>query len=308
MKAILFAGQGSQQEKMGEDFYLSDSFAKDFYDKLDDDLKDIILNADLDTISKTENTQPAMIAYQTMISELFKEDGINFDYTAGLSIGEYASLAYSGVITSEEAIEIAKIRGKLMADVGANLNSGMIAVLGMDEETIEKYCVEVSDEDSRVEISNLNCPGQIVVSGDKEALDRLKISIEDQARRLVELNTSGPFHTTYMIQVEAELLDLFESYEFKEEQVEIAYNLVGRPREDDEDLKGIMARQVSHTVRFQECIEYLLERGVNTFVEVGFGGVLRGFVRKIDRNAKVYVIDSVENYENFVKEVKNGRE
>lgn len=305
MKAILFAGQGSQQEKMGEDFYLSDSFAKDYYDKLDEDLKNIIFESDMETISKTENTQPAMIAYQTMISEMFKEDGIVFDYTAGLSIGEYAALAHSEIITSEEAIEIAKIRGKLMAEVGAEINSGMIAVLGMDADVLEKYCQEVSDGESRVEISNLNCPGQIVVSGDIEALNRLKISIEDQARRLVELNTSGPFHTTYMIPVEEELSKLFDKYEFKNENVEIPYNFIGRPREDDEDIKEIMAKQVSHTVRFQECIEFLIERGVDTFVEVGFGGVLRGFIRKIDRKANVYVIDSIENYECFVKEVKN---
>lgn len=306
MKAILFAGQGSQEEKMGEDFYLSDSFAKDYYDSLDRDLREKILKADLETISKTENTQPAMIAYQTMISEMFKLDGIEFDYTAGLSIGEYAALAHSGVISSKEAIEIAKIRGQMMADTGANLKSGMIAVLGMDGETLESYCIEVSEEDSKVEISNLNCPGQIVVSGDRVALDRLKVSIEDQARRLVELNTSGPFHTSYMIPVEEELRELFKRYDFKREEVEIPYNFLGRPREDDEDVKEIMAKQVSHTVRFQECIEFLIDRGVDTFVEVGFGGVLRGFVRKINRKAKVYVIDSVESYEGFVKEVRNG--
>ena len=152
MKAILFAGQGSQQEKMGEDFYLSDSFAKDYYDKLDENLKEILFEADLETISQTENTQPAMIAYQTMISEMFKEDGVVFDYTAGLSIGEYAALAHSEVITSEEAIEIAQIRGKLMAEVGGKINSGMIAVLGMEAEELENYCQEVSDGDSRVEI------------------------------------------------------------------------------------------------------------------------------------------------------------
>lgn len=306
MKAILFAGQGSQQEEMGKDFYNSDSFAKDFYDTLGADLKEIILEADLETISKTENTQPAMIAYQTMVSEMFKEDGVEFDYTAGLSIGEYAALSHSGVLTSEEAIEIARTRGKLMGEVGNKLNSGMIAVLGMELETLEKFCQQVSDGDSKVEVSNINCPGQIVVSGDLEALSRLKTSIEDQARRLVELNTSGPFHTSYMIPVEEELTKLFNNYDFKEEQVEIPYNFLGRPREDDEEIKEIMAKQVSHTVRFQECIEFLIERGVDTFVEVGFGGVLRGFIKKIDRKAEVYVIDSYENYQCFLKEVNNG--
>lgn len=306
MKAILFAGQGSQQEEMGKDFYNSDSFAKDFYDTLDDDLKEIILEADLEKISKTENTQPAMIAYQTMVSEMFKEDGVEFDYTAGLSIGEYAALSHSEVLTSKEAIEIAKIRGKLMAEVGEELNSGMIAVLGMELEALEKFCQEVSDGESKVEVSNINCPGQIVVSGDVEALNRLKISIEDQARRLVELNTSGPFHTSYMIPVEEELSKLFNNYDFKEEKVEIPYNFLGRPREDDEEIKEIMAKQVSHTVRFQECIEFLIERGVDTFVEVGFGGVLRGFIKKINRKADVYVIDSFENYQCFLEEVNNG--
>lgn len=305
MIGILFSGQGSQQVNMGGDFYNSISFSKEYYDDLDENLKDLILNGDLETISKTKNTQPTLIAFQTMISELLKKDGIDFDYTAGLSIGEYASLAYSGVLTSKDAIEIAFIRGQLMEEIGETLNSKMVAVLGMDKEPIEKYCKEASSGDSFVEISNLNCPGQIVVSGKEEAVEKFIKLAKNEARRIIPLNTSGPFHTSYLKPVEEKLVDILNDYEFKEEETKIVYNLLGREKKDEEDPIYIMSKQVSNTVRFQESIEYLINKGVETFVEVGFGNVLKGFVRKIDRSKKVYVIDTLESYKEFIKEVKN---
>lgn len=306
MISILFSGQGSQQENMGGDFYEKYEFSKNYYDNLESDLKDLILKGDLETLSKTKNTQPALISYQTMVSELLKNENVKFDYTAGLSIGEYASLAHSNVISSNEAIEIAKIRGGLMEEIGEKLNSKMVAVIGMDKIDIENILSEVSNEKSKGEISNLNCPGQIVVSGETEAIERFIKLADDKARRIIPINTSGPFHTSYLKPVEEKLREVLSNFEFKEEEeTKVVYNLLGRERKSDENPVEIMAKQVSNTVRFQESIEYQIEKGVDTFVEVGFGNVLKGFVRKIDKTKKVYVIDSVESYEKFLSEVKN---
>lgn len=305
MISILFSGQGSQQENMGGDFYEKYEFSKNYYDNLESDLKDLILKGDLENLSKTKNTQPALISYQTMVSELLKNENLNFDYTAGLSIGEYASLAHSNVISSNEAIEIAKIRGGLMEEIGEKLNSKMVAVIGMDKIDIENILSEVSNEKSKGEISNLNCPGQIVVSGETEAIERFIKLADDKARRIIPINTSGPFHTSYLKPVEEKLREVLSNFEFKEEETKVVYNLLGRERKSDENPVEIMAKQVSNTVRFQESIEYQIEKGVDTFVEVGFGNVLKGFVRKIDKTKKVYVIDSVESYEKFLSEVKN---
>ena len=305
MISILFSGQGSQQENMGGDFYEKYEFSKNYYDNLESDLKDLILKGDLENLSKTKNTQPALISYQTMVSELLKNENVKFDYTAGLSIGEYASLAHSNVISSNEAIEIAKIRGGLMEEIGEKLNSKMVAVIGMDKIDIENILSEVSNEKSKGEISNLNCPGQIVVSGETEAIERFIKLADDKARRIIPINTSGPFHTSYLKPVEEKLREVLSNFEFKEEETKVVYNLLGRERKSDENPVEIMAKQVSNTVRFQESIEYQIEKGVDTFVEVGFGNVLKGFVRKIDKTKKVYVIDSVESYEKFLSEVKN---
>lgn len=305
MKAILFGGQGSQQVNMGGDFYEKFSFSKDYYDQLDPKLKDLLLKADLETLSTTRNTQPALIAYHTMISGLLKEAGIRFDYTAGLSIGEYGSLAYSGVITPKEAIEIAFLRGQIMEEVVEGIDSKMLAVLGTDRGTLEKACKEVSEKDSFVEISNLNCPGQIVVSGERAAVDRLANKIKDQAKRLIELNTSGPFHTSYLEKAEDKLREVLENYTFKEEEAKVVYNLLAREKQKSESCIDIMSKQVSKPVKFQESIEYLISQGVDSFVEVGFGNVLKGFIKRIDRSKKVYVIDGIDSYLDFINEVKN---
>lgn len=304
MKAIIFAGQGSQVEAMGQDFYETYPVAQAYYDDLGQDLRDMILQGDLETLSQTPNTQPALIGYQTMIIELFKEAGIDFDYTAGLSIGEYSALVQARVLKSQDAIEIAKVRGKLMDEAARDLDSKMLAIMGMGEEDLRVSTKEASRPGSLVEISNLNCPGQIVVSGEAEAVDRLEDLIKGQARRTVSLNTSGPFHTSYMEPVEKDLAKIFDSYDFKEEKIPLAYNYTGDFRKE-EKIQDLMAKQVSSTVRFEDILKRLVDSGVKTFVEVGFGGVIKGFVRRVDKTLQVVQIDSVENFKTYISEVKN---
>lgn len=308
MKAILFAGQGSQQAGMGKDFYENFDAAKSFYNGLNStvDIKDMSFNADLETISKTNITQPTMIAYQVMVSELLKAAGVEFDYTCGLSIGEYAALAQAEIITPEEAIEIATKRGAWMQEVGEAMTSKMVAVMGVDKDVLEEHLNNASEEDSVVEISNLNCPGQIVVSGDIAAVERLEGSLQGVARRLIPLNTSGAFHTSYMKDVGNKLGELFKDIDFKEGKTKVVYNYLGEELGNN-SIEDVMKYQVSHAVRFEECLEYMISQGVDTFVEVGFGGVLKGFIRKIDKTKTVYEINSVESLDSFLEEVKNGR-
>lgn len=305
MIGILFGGQGSQQIEMGKDFYENLEYSKNYYDSLDENLKNTILFGDLETLTETKNTQPALVAFQTMIGNLLKEENINIDATAGLSIGEYSSLAFADIITSKEAIEIATIRGKLMDEIGKEIKSKMVAILGGDIEIIKSHINKVNDKENFVEISNINCPGQIVVSGEESKIDEFVESIKDDVKRIIPLKTSGAFHTSYMNPVEDSLKNLFEDYEFKKENKIIPFNYLGRPLKEDENIKEIMSKQVSNTVLFQESIEYLIDNGVDTFIEVGFGNVLKGFIKKIDRNKKVYVIDTLESFYNFIEEVKN---
>ena len=231
--------------------------------------------------------------------------GITPDYTAGLSIGEYSSLVAAKVLKPSDAVEIASIRGKAMTKASEKINTGMVAVMGSDIETIDEVVRSISDKKDKVEIANLNCPGQVVISGEegkvKEAVEILK---EKGARRAIPLNVSGPFHTSYMEPVSKELIELFKNYEFSNEEIPVVYNLLGNIRKD-EDIKEIMSKQVMSSVKFQESIEYMISQGVDTFIEIGFGDVIKGFLKKIDRKLKVYSVNNLETIK-FLEEELNG--
>lgn len=164
---------------------------------------------------------------------------------------------------------------------------------------------KLSDDKNKVEIANLNCPGQIVISGEaskvEESIKELK---EAGARRAIPLNVSGPFHTSYMEPVAKELEEVFKEYDFYDEKIPVVYNLLGSVR-NNEDIKTIMTKQVKSTVKFQESIEYMISQGVDTFIEIGFGDVIKGFLKKIDRKLKVYSINNIESIKAFEKEFKN---
>ncbi|MDL2310665.1 ACP S-malonyltransferase [Peptostreptococcaceae bacterium OttesenSCG-928-C18] len=304
---FLYGGQGSQQEQMGKDLYENYSDVKDFYDSIniDFDIKDYSFNKDLATISKTRYTQPIMVAFQISVTKILKDMGIKPDYTAGLSIGEYSALEASGVIKEVEAVEIAEKRGLAMESASKSIDTGMVAVLGMDISVIDKVTKEVSDKNGKVEIANINCPGQVVISGEAKtvakAVEKLK---KAGARRTIPLNVSGPFHTSYMEPASKELVEIFKDYEFKREEVPVVYNLLGSVK-TTEDIKDIMINQVKSSVRFQESIEYMASQGVDTFVEIGFGDVIKGFLKKIDRKLKVYSANNIETI-NALKEVLNN--
>lgn len=301
---FLYGGQGSQQENMGKDLYENYDYIKKFYDglNLNFDIRDYSFNKDLDTISETKYTQPIMVAFQIAVTKILKDMGIKPDYVAGLSLGEYSALVASGVLNDVEAVKIAEYRGNAMTEASSSFETGMIAVMGMELSKIEEVLNSINEEENRVEIANLNCPGQIVISGEAskilEATERLK---EAGARRIRPLNVSGPFHTTYMKDVSEKLESYFKEYDFKEENIPVVYNLLGTVKNDG-NIKEIMTKQVMSTVRFQDSIEYMVEQGVDTFIEIGFKDVLKGFVRKINRDLKVYGANDTETI-NALKEV-----
>lgn len=304
---FLYGGQGSQQAGMGKDLYENYDYIKEFYDSinLDFDIKDYSFNKDLEIISETKYTQPIMVSFQIAVTKILNNLGINPSFVAGLSIGEYSALVASGVLKDIDAIEIANIRGKSMTKASSGINTGMVAVMGLEKEKIENVLEKLSDDKNKVEIANLNCPGQIVISGEaskvEESIKELK---EAGARRAIPLNVSGPFHTSYMEPVAKELEEVFKEYDFYDEKIPVVYNLLGSVR-NNEDIKTIMTKQVKSTVKFQESIEYMISQGVDTFIEIGFGDVIKGFLKKIDRKLKVYSINNIESIKAFEKEFKN---
>lgn len=304
---FLYGGQGSQQEKMGKDIYESYGYIKDFYNNLNlnFNIMDFSFNKNIDIISKTEYTQPIMVAFQIAITKVLITKNIIPIFLAGLSIGEYSALVAAGVLKDIDAVKIAEFRGREMSKASENIETGMLAVIGLSLAEIEKTLKLENDNVNKVEISNLNCPGQIVISGEKNKLEKIsKLLKEKGARKIIALNVSGPFHTSYMKPVSKKLESYFLNYNFNDEKTPIVYNLLGKTK-GVENIKDIMTKQVMSTVKFQESIEFMINKGVDTFIEIGFGNVLKGFVKKVDKNIKVYTVNNLETINEIEKVIIN---
>jgi len=292
-KAFMFSGQGAQFASMGKDFYELD-IVKDIYKrasiKLGYSLEEISFNED-DRLNQTIYTQPAIFTMCVAIFEVLKDKGIKPDYVLGLSLGEYAALYSALAFDLETGLEIIQARASIMQEVCDKTNGGMIAVLGMDREIVERVIKEFN-----YEIANYNCPGQIVVGGDKSLLKEVSEKlIENGAKRAIPLNVSGAFHTSYMDEASDKFNNFLQSASINEPNKNIIMNVTGKPY--DKDITKYMTNQVNSSVRFEDSIKYLIEQGVDEFIEIGPGKVLSGFVKKVDRKLSIKNIQFVSDLE-----------
>lgn len=294
---IIYAGQGSQVVGMGQSFYPNPIFDQNI------DLTELCFNGPLEKLSYTPNTQPCMVMIATIITDLLKKNEIIPDYTAGLSLGEYSALYLAGVFNQQQVIDLARFRGKVMQEAVEGLESEMIAVLGMEEKILKELCQEASSL-GIVSISNYNCPGQLVVAGEKRAVEKVKeLALENKARRVIPLNTSGPFHTLLLKKASLALKEKFKDMTFHEMKVPVVFNTLGHEL-DNETIPEILEKQVMSPVYFEKSIRYMIDQGVDTIIEVGPGRVLSGFVRKIDKSIKLYQIEDKESLEKTIKALK----
>ena len=286
---IIYAGQGSQVVGMGKSFYPREIFDQN------EDLKELCFNGPLEKLSYTPYTQPCMVMVAIIITDLLKEHGIVPDYTAGLSLGEYSALYCAGVFKRQQVIDLARFRGKVMQEAVSEIESEMIAVLGMKEELLQDLCHQASSL-GVVSISNYNCPGQLVVAGEKKA-------VEKGAKRVIPLNTSGPFHTALLKEASLALKERFQQETFHEMKIPVIFNTLGHEIEC-QSIPEILEKQVMSPVYFEKSIRYMIDQGVDTIIEVGPGKVLSGFVRKIDRSIQLYQIEDMESLKKTVKALK----
>lgn len=294
MIGLLFAGQGSQKKNMGLDFYEKDKKAREFIDNLEDRDEVLkILNLEDDELKRTRNTQIALIAFETMITNLLED--LNIEKVAGLSIGEYAALYKSGVLSLEDTFKIAKYRGQRMEEISRNLKTSMYALMTDDLKLVVETLDELNSKEEFAEISNINTKGQIVISGTESVIDRAVEILKNKNIKSIKLNVSGPFHTSFMSPVQDDLEKFFEEIQFKTPKLSLYLNTTGRIF-NNEDLKEEMAEQVRKTVNFKSIIEEMIKDGVYTFIEVGFGNVLSKFVKKIDKNINTISISTYESY------------
>ena len=295
---LLFAGQGSQRAGMGADFYEEMPAFRAVFDLLPEDKKQLAWNGPEEALRETENTQPIMTAFGLGVWSCFREQGLRPACAAGLSLGEYSAQGASGAVEEDTAIRLVTRRGREMAKAAKGIRCGMTAVLGADPETVESCCEEASEESAFVQIANYNCPGQIVIAGESGAVDRAAaLAKERGARRCMPLPVSGPFHTQYMKPAGDAMAEVLGKTVFQAEDFPVIHNVTGRPAEAGETIPELLVRQVSGSVRFEETIRYMLARGVDTFLEIGPGCALAGFVRKTDRRVKTCSVSTVEDFQ-----------
>lgn len=308
---FLYAGQGSQKMGMGKDFYEKYPVFKNFYDSIDlhFNFKEYSFEKSDEEIAQTQYTQPIMVAFQIGITKILKENNISPAIVGGLSIGEYSALYASGILSDKDAMDIAEKRGLAMAKKG-DITCKMMAIIGAEQSLVENTCKQVSEKGNYpVEISNLNCPGQIVISGEQNAVDEVvSILKENGIRRALALKVSNAFHTSYMQEASEKLEDLFKTIKFNTPDIALGLNLdasIYTPDKFNEDeCKQIMVKQVKSTVHFGRELENIINEGVDIFVEIGFSSIIKGFLAKIDKDKKVYEVYSVETLEKFIEQIK----
>lgn len=304
--AFIFPGQGSQYVGMVKDFKEHNSEARELLQKADDvlgyKLSDIILEGPEESLRFTVNTQPAILTVSTICLELIKKEGITPDYAAGHSLGEYSALVAAKCIEFPDALKLVSNRGKFMEEAIPAGKGAMAAILGLSNEKVEDICAGI---DGVVETVNYNCPGQLVIAGEKDKVEiASKLAIAEGAKRAVLLNVSGPFHSSLMKPAAERFAHELSNVQFQSPTFPIVANLTAKLVECPNDIKEGLKGQIYHPVLWDMSIRNLISLGVDTFVEVGPSKVLSCLMKKIDKNVKVYNVENVESLNNTIKVLK----
>ena len=301
--AFIFPGQGAQKAGMGKDFYENSKTAAEVIDRASEllglDMKALCFEEN-DLPDQTEYTQAALVTVCMAMEKVLRERGLAPDVTAGLSLGEYCAIASAGGMSTENAITTVRKRGILMQNAVPGGQGAMAAVLGLDAGKIG----EVLADRSGVMIANYNCPGQIVITGWKEDVEQAADALKEAgAKRVLPLNVSGPFHSSLPEQAGEELGKELEQVDFSDLRIPYVTNVTAEYVTDITKTKELLARQVASSVRWQQSMELLIADGVDTFVEIGPGRTLAGFLRKINREVKVYNVGTWEDVDKVVNEL-----
>lgn len=297
--AFVFPGQGTQYEKMGEVLYNSVSCEnKKIIDRVFEDneeVKKVIFEGTKDELKDTKFAQPAIALFSVVLTKLLKEKGINPDFVAGHSLGEYSSLYAAGFLNEVDTLKLISARGKIMSE--AKIEGSMAAILGLSSNEVENICNNI---DGVIEAVNYNEPKQTVVAGEKDVIEKsLEIFKEKGARRALPLAVSGPFHSSLMKPVAKILKKEFENYSWNDAKTPIVANTTANILTSSNEIKNELYNQTFGPVKWVDTINKLSENGVTKIYEVGPGKVLAGLIKKINKEIEVVNIENVENIESL---------
>jgi [acyl-carrier-protein] S-malonyltransferase len=298
--AFIFPGQGSQVVGMGqelaENHEKSASYFKIADETLHSSLSSLIFNGPQDALTLTVNAQPALLTTSIAILEYFREFNIQADYVAGHSLGEYSALVAAGAFTFEEAVYAVRKRGEFMEAAVPNKEGTMAAILGLDREPLAEVTKQITEEGFPVQLANLNCPGQIVISGSRKGVELASERAKGVgAKRALPLDVSGPFHSSLMQPAAEKFKDVLNAMNIVDAKIPIIANVMAEPIIEADLIKEKLVEQLYSPVQWEDSVLKMIELGVDTFIEIGPGKVLSGLVKKVDRSVKTYSISDMES-------------
>ena len=303
---FMFSGQGSQYVGMGKELYENYEAAKEVLDEADQimdfDLKDMIFNGPEEDLNNTKNTQPAIYTVSAMVKAVLAEKGITPAAAAGHSLGEYSALYAAGVLSFADGLKLVRRRGELMDQADPEGKGTMAAVIGMADQDVEAILKKI---DGIVTVANYNSPGQVVISGEVEAVSAAEeLLAEAGAKKVISLSVSGAFHSPLMEPAKEDLKNTIEAIDFKDAQIPLIANVTADYVKKSSEIKNALIKQLNNSVRWAESIERFKEDGYEDYVEVGPGRVLKGLMRRIDRSLNAYNVEDEKSLTKTLKKLK----
>jgi len=311
--AFVFPGQGSQTVGMGQDIYQENERAQQTFQtadqKLDVALSNLIFHGPQEELTITYNAQPALLTTSYAFFTALTEAGITPDYTAGHSLGEYTALAAAGAMSFEDAVYTVRKRGEFMEQAVPNKQGSMAAILGMDRELLADITADITETTGEtVQLANINCPGQIVISGTRKGVETAMVQVKEKgAKRALPLDVSGPFHSALMKPAAEQLNEVLNDISIVQADIPVISNVTAEPITEPADIQEKLIEQLYSPVLWEDSVKKLLDLGVDTFVEVGPGKVLGGLIKKIDRSVNIYSVSSLETLAKTIEALKEER-